>query len=206
MPKAAALEKPSKGNATRERIVERSAPIFNQHGYAGTSMSELMAATGLEKGGIYRHFNGKQSLAAAAFDYAWEEVFSNRQRGMEHCSSALDKLLLFIHNFVEEAPRTVPGGCPLLNTAVDSDDGDPVLRAKASTALAQWRKNLAALVRSAQAGKDLRSDIDANATATVIISALEGAIMMSRLERSRESLRAVGNHLKRYLMSLRVTK
>src|SRR5436190_4666477 len=45
-----------KGELTRRRIVERAAPVFNQRGYAGTSLSELVAATGLEKGGIYNHF------------------------------------------------------------------------------------------------------------------------------------------------------
>src|ERR1700740_3646198 len=63
--------KSSRGEVTRRRIVEQSAAVFNQRGYSGTSMSELMAATGLEKGGLYRHFASKQDLAAAAFDYAW---------------------------------------------------------------------------------------------------------------------------------------
>jgi TetR/AcrR family transcriptional repressor of nem operon len=206
MPKADTIEKPAKGKMTRERIIQKSAPVFNQHGYSGTSMAELMAATGLEKGGIYRHFDSKQSLAAAAFDYAWDEVFNHRQRGIEQCTRSFDKLLLFIDNFVKDAPRTIPGGCPLLNTAVDSDDGDPVLRAKARAALAEWRAGLATLVRSAQAHEELRSDIDADTVAVVIIAALEGAVMMSRLEKSRQPLRAVGSHLKLYLGSLRTAE
>src|SRR5271163_3754272 len=94
----------SRGETTRRRIVEQSASVFNRHGYAGTSMSELMAATGLEKGGLYRHFKSKQSLAAAAFDYAWETVRAPRQRGLDDCNSFLDKLVLYVRNFVEEAP------------------------------------------------------------------------------------------------------
>ena len=74
-------EKTARGEGTRRRIVEQSAAVFNRHGYAGTSMSELMAATGLEKGGLYRHFESKEELAAAAFDYAWETVNEPRQEG-----------------------------------------------------------------------------------------------------------------------------
>src|ERR1700760_1245310 len=101
--------KSDRGSATRQRIIEQSAPIFNQRGYAGTSMSELMAATGLEKGGLYRHFESKESLAVAAFDYAWEEVFHYRMRGLETCDGSLEKLLHIVRNFVEVSPPRIPG-------------------------------------------------------------------------------------------------
>ena len=60
----------NKGEMTRQRIIEEAAPIFNQRGYAGCSMQDVMEATGLEKGGIYRHFESKEELAAEAFKYA----------------------------------------------------------------------------------------------------------------------------------------
>ena len=56
----------TKGQQTRRGIVEKAAPLFNQKGYEGTSLSDLMDATGLQKGGIYRHFDSKEELAAAA--------------------------------------------------------------------------------------------------------------------------------------------
>src|SRR5271163_3786502 len=136
----------SRGETTRRRIVEQSASVFNRHGYSGTSMSELMAATGLEKGGLYRHFASKQDLAAAAFDYAWEHVSEPRRRGLENCATSLEKLQLLVKNFVEQPPRTLAGGCPLLNTAIDSDDGNPVLRGKARAALDGWRAKIADIV------------------------------------------------------------
>ncbi len=153
--------KSNRGEATRRRIVEQSAAVFNRHGYSGTSMSELMDATGLEKGGLYRHFESKQELAAAAFDYAWETVNEPRRRGLENCTTSLEKLLLLVKNFVEQPPRTLPGGCPLLNTAIDSDDGNAVLRGKARAALDQWRAGIADIVRQGQQKRELRKDIDA---------------------------------------------
>jgi TetR/AcrR family transcriptional regulator, transcriptional repressor for nem operon len=195
--------KSARGEATRRRIVEQSASAFNRHGYAGTSMSELMAVTGLEKGGLYRHFESKQDLAAAAFDYAWETVNEPRQRGLENCESSLDKLLLLVKNFVEQPPRTLPGGCPLLNTAVESDDGNPVLRGKARAALDQWRDGVADIVRQGQQKGELRDDIEPAGVAIVVIAGLEGAVMMSRLEKTREPLLTVGKHLAGYLQTLK---
>jgi TetR/AcrR family transcriptional repressor of nem operon len=192
-----------RGEATRRRIVEQSASAFNRHGYAGTSMSELMAVTGLEKGGLYRHFETKQDLAAAAFDYAWETVNEPRRRGLENCESSLDKLLLLVKNFVEQPPRTLPGGCPLLNTAVDSDDGNPVLRGKARAALDQWRDAVAEIVRHGQQKGELRNDTEPATVAIIVIAGREGAVMMSRLEKTREPLLTIGKHLAGYLQTLK---
>ena len=194
--------KSTRGNATRRRIVEQSAAVFNRHGYSGTSMSALMAATGLEKGGLYRHFESKEDLAAAAFDYAWETVTEPRRRGLENCTTSLEKLLLLVRNFVEPLPRAIPGGCPLLNTAIDSDDGNAVLREKARGALDEWRSVIVEIVCQGMRSGELRSDVDPIAVAKIVIYSLEGAIMFSRLEKTREALFMIGKHLESYLRSL----
>ena len=196
----------ARGEATRRRIVEQSAGVFNRRGFAGTSMSELMAATGLEKGGLYRHFASKEDLAAAAFDYAWETASEPRWRGLDDCPGSVEKLLLLVKNFVEQPPRTLPGGCPLLNTAVDSDDGNALLRGKARTALDRWRSRIADIVHQGQQTGELRGGLEPAAVAAVVIASLEGAVMMSRLEKTREPLQAVGKHLADYLQSLSASK
>jgi TetR/AcrR family transcriptional repressor of nem operon len=195
--------KSSRGIATRQRIVEQSAAVFNRHGYSGTSMSSLMTVTGLEKGGIYRHFESKEDLAAAAFDYAWETVTERRGRGLEDCTTAIEKLLTLVRNFVVPAQRAIPGGCPLLNTAIENDDGNAVLRDRARGALEEWRSGIAEIVCQGIRGGEFRTDVDPVAVATIVISGLEGAIMFSRLERTREALFTVGEHLEGYLRSLR---
>src|ERR1700739_4477661 len=99
----------SKGEQTRKWIVAQGASLFNRRGYEGASMSALMEATGLEKGGIYRHFSSKEELAAAAFDYAWRAAVNARTRDVESISNSVAKLKQSIANFVERrAP--VPGG------------------------------------------------------------------------------------------------
>jgi TetR/AcrR family transcriptional regulator, transcriptional repressor for nem operon len=60
----------TKGERTRRRIIERAAALFNTRGVAGASMADVSLATGLEKGGVCNHFESKDALALAAFDYA----------------------------------------------------------------------------------------------------------------------------------------
>jgi TetR/AcrR family transcriptional repressor of nem operon len=188
----------SKGKQTRQRILVEAAKLFNQHGFEGGSMSELMEATGLEKGGIYRHFSSKEEVAAEAFDYAWQAALKARMLDLDRIPDRVDRLKRFVANFVERRPA-LPGGCPLLNTAVDADDGNPVLRERVQTALHGWRERLSAIVSEGIDRKEIRRGIDANKLATLIISSLEGATMIGRLERNTEALLAVQSHLNAYL-------
>ena len=186
-----------KGEQTRQEIIRKAAPIFNQRGYAGAALSDLMKATGLEKGGIYRHFDSKEQLAAEAFDYAWQETFDARIHDLDAIPNAVDRLKQLVANFVERR-GTIPGGCPLLNTAVDTDDGNPVLRERARQALRGWRSYLILAIRAGIKAREIRPKIDPEKVATLIISSLEGAIMLYRLERNEESLRAIQAHLDNY--------
>ena len=188
----------TKGEKTRQKIVEKAAALFNQYGFSGFSMSELMKATGLEKGGIYRHFDTKEQLAAEAFEYAWREALNTRMQDLGTDSNSVEWLKRFIDNFVHRRP-SVPGGCPLLNTAIDADDGNPVLRHLALRALRGWRGNLIEVVKRGIERKEIKPGVNPKEVADIMISSLEGALMMSRLEGNRDALLAMQSYLNSYL-------
>jgi TetR/AcrR family transcriptional regulator, transcriptional repressor for nem operon len=192
----------NKGEITKERIIEAAAPVFNRNGYTGTSLSDLMEATGLQKGGIYRHFKSKEELAVAAFDYAWNVARQVRWFEVDKTPGAIAKLQKFVANFVERRTGTVPGGCPVLNTAVDSDDGNPVLREHVRKALRQWVKRIRDIIAGGIEKQEIRKDVDPQAVATMLISSLEGAIMMTRLQESVQPLEQVRDYLNGFLESL----
>lgn len=175
-----------------------AASLFNQRGFEGSSMSDLMSATGLEKGGIYRHFSSKEELAAEAFDYAWKSAFETRIHDLEQVPNSIDKLKRFIANFIDGRPP-VPGGCPVLNTATEADDGNLLLRERVRAAWRGWRDYLAEIVAAGAKRKEVRPEVNAREVATLIVSSLEGALMISRLERNKEALLTAQSHLERYL-------
>ena len=109
-----------KGEQTRQAIIEKAAPLFNQRGFAGCSMTDIMEATGLEKGGLYRHFESKEDLAAAVLRYSLKAAIESRSGGDDIEGDAIARLRLMISRFVS-VPSPVAGGCPLLNTAIDTD-------------------------------------------------------------------------------------
>ena len=187
------------GEQTRYEIIRKAAPIFNERGYEGTALSDLMQATGLEKGSIYRHFESKQQLADEAFDYAWKIALDTRFEGIEEISNAVDRLKLFVRNFRDRRAGLVPGGCPLLNTAIDSDDGNPRLRARAQRALSLWLDRLCSMAEDGKLQDEVRADVDSADLAMLIVSTLEGGLMVSRLQRKDDALDLACRHLEEYL-------
>ncbi|ACO32163.1 MULTISPECIES: TetR/AcrR family transcriptional regulator [Acidobacterium] len=192
----------NKGELTRQRIVATAAPLFNQRGFAGCSMQDVMEATGLEKGGIYRHFASKEELAAEVFEYCLAQAVKLRSDGVENIAGATDKLRYLISKFVDE-PSPLPGGCPLLNTAVDADDGNPVLRKQVRQAFQDWRKRLTGILEQGIAAGEIDHEVSARQMANTIIGTLEGALMLSRIEKSREPLRDAQRSLETLLNTLR---
>ena len=188
----------TKGEQTRRKIVEAAAPIFNERGYDGASMADLMAATGLKKGGIYRHFSSKEELAAAAFDYTWKAAQNLRLVNIDESASGTDQLKQLIANFVNYR-GPVSGGCPILNTAVDADDGNALLRTRVRKALRNWVARLENIVAKAAERSEIRAEADPKAVATLIVATLEGALMITRLERNDHALRCVQRQLDRYI-------
>src|SRR5271167_2271935 len=172
-----------KGEQTRQEIIRKAASIFNQKGYAGAALSDLMRATGLEKRGIYRHFESKQELAGDAFDHAWQIEIDTRFKGTQEIPNAVDRLKQSVRNFRDRRAGLVPGGCPLLNTAIDSDDGNPALRTKARRAFASWLGRLGAIVEEGQHRGEIRSSVDPLELATLIVTTLEGGLMLKSLQR-----------------------
>ena len=188
-----------KGEQTRQEIIRKAAPIFNQRGYDGAALSDLMRATGLEKGGIYRHFDSKQQLAAEAFDHAWKLAMDARFEGTHEISNAVDRLKQIVRNFRDRRAGLVPGGCPLLNTAIDSDDGNPHLRAKARRALSSWLDRLQEIANEGKRRGEVRHETDAARLAMLIVSTLEGSFMVRRLQKEDDALDFACRHLEEYL-------
>lgn len=197
--------KTTKGERTRRRIVERTASVFNTLGYSGSSMGDLVRASGLKKGGLYNHFSGKEELALEAFDHAAALVGERFRMAMEGLDGATDRLFAVVDAFgalVEDPP--VAGGCPVLNTAVESDDAYPALKERAKGAMEGWLRLIGHLVKEGVARGELRPETDPRTVASVVVAALEGAPVLSKLYDDPEHMRRAVDHLKAYLGSLAV--
>jgi TetR/AcrR family transcriptional repressor of nem operon len=129
-------------------------------------------------------------------------VAESRQRkldGVDDSANSVDRPKKMISNFVELRSDLVPGGCPLMNTAIESDDGNPILRARAQKALQSWTARLAKIIRDGIAHRQINSTIRPQKLSQLIIATLEGALLISRLQKDRQPLHDVHKHLNEYL-------
>jgi TetR/AcrR family transcriptional repressor of nem operon len=187
----------TKGERSRQKIVETAAVLFNQKGFTGCSMGDIVAASGMEKGTLYGHFSTKEELALLAFDYAWKDTSEKRLRNLDTVSNAVDKLKLHIINYVNTP--SFPGGCPLLNFAVDADDGNLALRTRVRKALQGWEDFLAKLVEDGQTAGEINPEIGPHSVANLMISILEGATVVARINKRSAALDDAQRHLSLYL-------
>lgn len=197
----------SKAQQTKTHIVEQAAALFNQQGYAGASMADLMRVTGLQKGGIYNHFRSKDELALAAFDFAVDRIqqrFRGALRSKRHAVDRLLAMLTVYEDFIEQPP--LRGGCPLLNTAVDSDDAHPALRSRTQQAMDSWRSLIERIVAKGVARRELHPTADPETVASVVIATIEGGIMLSKLYDDPAHLDRALNHLANYVQHQLATR
>jgi TetR/AcrR family transcriptional regulator, transcriptional repressor for nem operon len=173
-----------KGERTKEFILEQSAALFNKQGYASTSLSDIMAATKLEKGGIYNHFANKEALMQEAFLFAVQQVetrYNSLLEDRRDSRSRLHAVLEVFKSFLTDPP--VRGGCPMLNAAIEADDALPALRPSVRRALEGWRTAIKGILERGIARGELRRDLDPESFSSVMLASLEGAVMLSKMYR-----------------------
>ncbi len=195
----------SKGERTRRRIVERAAAAFNTRGFAGTSMADISTATGLEKGGVYNHFDSKDALALEAFDYAFGLIRKRFDAAVRAQPDPLRRLQAIVDVYREVGRRpVVAGGCPVLNTATEADDTHPALRDRARRAMDHWR----GLVTGAAADASRAGRLEPEAAAalgTFVVAALEGGVLLAKLYRDPAYMVTVCDQLTRHIELLERT-
>jgi AcrR family transcriptional regulator len=170
-----------KSERTRQFIIECTALVFNKRGYAGTSMSELTAATGLTKGAIYGNFENKDEVALLAFEYNLQRLQQQVVLHSQVAETSLEKLMAYV-NFYQSIVDSVvfKGGCPLMNAAVDSDDMHPELFEKVKKALTGWRSSLISIIKKGISNGEINPGTNAESFADNFISLIEGGILLSK--------------------------
>jgi TetR/AcrR family transcriptional repressor of nem operon len=172
----------TKAEKTKEFIIAKAAPLFNKKGYAGTSMSDIMKATGLAKGGLYGNFESKDEIAALAFEYSYNQLKEDIGQKIRAKKTGVDKLLVILQYYKNyTVSPTIDGGCPLLNTAVDADDAYPFLKKKARQAMQEMIGSLQHILKMGMQEGAFRSDLNVKKEAELIFAQIEGGIMMAKV-------------------------
>jgi AcrR family transcriptional regulator len=193
----------SKADKTKEYIIEKTASIFNTKGYAGTSLNDMSDATGLTKGSIYGNFKNKDDVALEAFKYNFSIMSNLFSSEMEKRKTYREKLFVYpdvIGNFTDS--KLPQGGCPVLNTAVESDDTHPLLKQQTVFAFNRWKDKIINLLKDGIASNEFNANIHPEQVALTILALLEGGIMIRKLTDNQEYILYIMNSLHDYIEGL----
>jgi len=184
----------------RVEILEAAKRLIGERGYAGTSVDDVIQASGLcGKSHFYHYFKSKEQLGYEVLD---REVERFGERGLailrEPRISPLERLSLFIDDLVlSQAERGCKGGSCFGMLAAELADVHEGFRIRIEKVFQQWQSQIESLLD--EASGSLRDGTDAGRLARFIIATLEGAVLMSRVTREVAVMQGIAVDLKRFI-------
>ncbi len=176
----------------RDRMIGSMQRMLQSKGYAASGLNELVVDSGTPKGSIYHHFpGGKEEIAAAAIRASGAEAAAATATALSaaHTPTAgIRAVLDWLADQLEDSDYRY--GCPIATTTLELASESTVVQRACQEAYATW---LAAIADRIMADGFKRSRADQ--LATLVLSAMEGALILSRAERNVRTLRVLAAHL-----------
>jgi len=178
------METATKGDRTRTRVIMEATALINRRGFANTSVSDLVEATGVKKGNLYFHFSSKEELGLELIRQAGREYFNYLSENAKGDTAArrIEGILDAVYRL--HGKRGFVGGCIFGNMALEMADVNGDFAKLVRGIFEEWVRVLTKLIRQAQEEGDVRTDIDPAAAARLVVATLEGGIMMARLSKN----------------------
>ncbi len=192
-----------KGTETKEKIVQKALELFHEKGYNHTSMNDIVDLTGVKKGNLYFHYNSKEELAVEVLKEAlrdYDSFISSRMSGATPLARLISMIDAIAAYHVEKGNGR---GCIFGNMALESRERDSTLSKFVQSVFEKWESNISALLKSGINSGEIMESGSTERNARVIISQLEGAVMLSRVYSEYGPLRESADVIIKQLKSLR---
>ena len=192
-------------DATRARLLECAFQEIYEHGYGGASLDRILSKTNLTKGALYHHFGSKAELVHAVIDEVIRgRVVDQWLAPLEVSDDPISAVIGTCQTVMGNMPQEqLQCGCPLNNLTQELANSEEGFREPLLALFDQWRKGIAESLERGQALGTVRADISPDATATFIVSAIEGLAGTAKSTRDRGLVLAAGMVLLQFLETLR---
>ena len=186
----------SKGEQTRADIVDCAQQLFYEHGYDGTSFSDIVAASGLVRGNIYHYFKTKDDILKAVVEQHLSDFSALLARWEQESDDPKVRLMAFIDMVTGRKNDLVKYGCPIgtLNTELAKDRRDLQQGARALFDL--FRNWLAARFR------EMGKTADADALALHLLGRAQGVAVIAHVYRDAKLLQQETRLLREWVQLL----
>jgi len=158
-----------------EKVLDAAMEVFWSQGYDGTSMQDLLSATGLSKSSLYQGFGGKDELFARCINRYAETRSAKSLELLNNAGSALRFIEATLLRAADEACSSeVQRGCLLVNTANEFSKSDPAIAKKVAAGFDRFRGVFLAAVKRGQREGDISGDMDAKVLANYLMTNMGG--------------------------------
>lgn len=191
---------------TRNVLLQAAFNEIYEHGFQAASLKNILDETHVTKGALYHHFPSKLELGYAVVEEVIQPDMTTRWvTPLQASDNIINTLSSLIDKTIEQHDNeSICLGCPVNNLAQEMSPIDEGFRERINTLFDNWRLAIASgLIRGQQQGL-VKNNVDVNATAYFIVSAIEGASSLAKNARSIEVLRTSLHGLKQHIESLRI--
>lgn len=180
------------GGSSREAFLEATADLLRRQGYGATGLNQIVSRSGAPKGSLYFHFpGGKEQLALEAMTRSGDELrraITATLSSSDVLAEALGRLLDALASGLQRSGYE--SGCPIATVTLEQAASSPALRAAADAVFASWLRVIQERL--------LASGLTAAAAerrALLILSCIEGALILARARHDLAPLEAVRDEL-----------
>jgi AcrR family transcriptional regulator len=195
--------RPRDPQRTRGRLLQAAFGEVYKSGFRGSDLDTILDSAGVTKGALYHHFANKESLGYAIVDEVITDI--TREKWVLPLQSAEDPIsaLVAIVEGSSIEPSDLRGGCPLNNLAQEMSPLDEGFRTRLAKVFADWHGAIVNALKRGQKARTVRSDLDAEDTATFFIAVYEGYISLCKNSQDKNMLQSGKRSIARYLETLR---
>ena len=195
----------AKGELTRRKIIEKSLQLFSVKGYFNTSVSDILQATGLTKGGLYCHFKSKEEVWRAVYEEAvqiWKSLVFNR---IDTASDPVARIERTIDNVLSNylGKDVFDGGCFFVNMLVEMSGQSDSMGRHILKGFVGFSKLFQSWLAEAESSQLLKPELDYREISNFIVIALNGAATLYMSTRDVAVLQQTNDQLQFYIRQLR---
>ena len=190
---------------SREKIVTESMKLFSLKGFNNTSVSDILSATNMSKGGFYNHFKSKEELFAAVLSEARRVWRIQNLANIDKVVRQIDKVKKILTNFRDRYLKDAvhfPGGCVFITLSVELDDQLPHLSSQLSDGFRKTKALIKRYLDQAKEKGEIRSDVSTSSVSEIIFSGILGASVVYGMDKSNNQLDKTIKSLIGYLESI----
>ncbi|MBC7870867.1 MAG: TetR/AcrR family transcriptional regulator [Chitinophagaceae bacterium] len=178
--------------STRDQIIATTCDLLEAQGYHATGLNQIIKESGSPKGSLYYHFpGGKEELAAEAVNHVGRIVLQRIRDNLAEVENPAESISVFIKNIALNVERSgFRAGGPITTVAMEKASTSVTLREACQHIYSEWQKAFASKLKAGGI-----AETRAERLAVLIISAIEGGVILCRTNQNRAPLEQVADEI-----------